>query len=428
MKIPQTIIDIQWAFISIAISSFIHFIIRIFIGKDLGVDGLGLYTLVFTIYLFGMQFANFGIGSAITKYVAEDKDDTIKVNMYISKGLISSVIVGILISILLFILSPIISANIFHNSNMELLLKITAFCFPFIAIQKAVLGALNGLRKMKYFALINITNNIITIITTIILVKIFSYGINGAVIGFVAPTIVVGIISLLMIKKYFIFPPKIFDDTFKVITSFGFFVMIGNSISMLNTQINTILIGYYLDTVEVGYFAISTTIIQGMVLIPQSIQTISGPSFSRLYRKNDIDSLKLLARRCAIYTVGVMLIPAILLILIGNQLILFLFNNDNELIFTNQNSPAYLPLVILVLGYLCYSLFISIGTLYANIGKVKLSFKLNLVSAIISIILNLLLIPMYGIIGAAIATTTSLIVTTIMNIIVIKILFRNIST
>ncbi|WP_369423953.1 flippase [Methanooceanicella nereidis] len=398
---------------SIAISSLVHFLLRIIIGKDLGVDGLGVYTLIFTIYLFGMQFANFGIGAAITKYVAEKNEDISSITRFVSYGIISSVLVGTIISIILFFLSPFISLYIFHDSNVEILLKITALCFPFIAVQKAVLGGLNGLRKMKYYAFLNIILNVLTIIVSIILVIILNMGIIGAVIGFVIPTVISGILSFITIKEYFIIPNQLFNETFIIITSFGFYVMLGNSISMINTQINTLLLGFYLNTFEVGLFAVATTLIQGMLLIPSSIQIISGPSFSRLNSKKEYTSLKLVTKKCIIYTFIVMFIISIIFIIVGNQLI--------PLLFTEDYKAAYIPLVIMIIGYLIYSPFVSIGSIFANIGQVKLSFKINLISTFITVILNLIMIPTYGIIGAAIATTISLIITTIINLAIIKI-------
>ena len=71
IKISKTIRDVQWAFISLAISSLVYFLLRVVLGKELGASGLGLYTLVLTVYLFGMQFAIFGMGAAVRKYVAE---------------------------------------------------------------------------------------------------------------------------------------------------------------------------------------------------------------------------------------------------------------------------------------------------------------------------------------------------------------------
>jgi O-antigen/teichoic acid export membrane protein len=62
----------------------------------------------------------------------------------------------------------------------------------------------------------------------------------------------------------------------------------------------------------------------------------------------------------------------------------------------------------------------SIGTFYASIGHVQLSYKIALFSAVLSIVLNVLFIPRLGIIGAAIATSSSLIILTVVHFILIK--------
>src|SRR5208337_356725 len=118
LKSNRAIIDIQWAFISLAMSAFLNFIIRILIGKDLGVAGFGLYTLTFTIYMFATQFANFGIGSALMKYVSEHEEENADVKKMVSAGMASSVIISLIMAILLYFLSDVIAIYVFHNPEM----------------------------------------------------------------------------------------------------------------------------------------------------------------------------------------------------------------------------------------------------------------------------------------------------------------------
>jgi O-antigen/teichoic acid export membrane protein len=97
---------------------------------------------------------------------------------------------------------------------------------------------------------------------------------------------------------------------------------------------------------------------------------------------------------------------------IGKTLILTIFGE----VFL----PAYLPLIILLIGYTIYSTFMSIGAFYSSVGHVKLSYKISFVSAILNIVLNIAFIPKYGIIGAAIATSTSLVVLTLVHFVIIR--------
>ena len=103
LKTSKTLRDIRWALISLAISSLVHFLLRIVLGRYLGAYGLGLYTLVFVIYLFGMQFAAFGIGAALTKYVAEHNKSLKKVMSFVTSGIIGSFLTGIVIGIIIYL-------------------------------------------------------------------------------------------------------------------------------------------------------------------------------------------------------------------------------------------------------------------------------------------------------------------------------------
>jgi len=85
LRLTKTMQDVQWAFIGLAISSLVHFLLRVVLGRELGASGLGLYTLVFTIYMFGMQFAAFGIGAALPRYIPMNCESLEKIREFITK-------------------------------------------------------------------------------------------------------------------------------------------------------------------------------------------------------------------------------------------------------------------------------------------------------------------------------------------------------
>ncbi|WP_407356571.1 flippase [Methanolobus sp. WCC5] len=405
--------DVQWAFIGLATASLSHLLLRIVLGRELGPSGLGIYTLVYTIYLLGMQFSAFGVGAALTKYVAEFSDDLIKAKEYISSGLLISLIIGSLMGIFLFMLSEIISINIFNIPEMYEPLKITAIAFPFIAIYKTTVGVLNGFRNMKAFALLNISINVLMLVTSIVLVLYLNMNIAGAVFGFVLPTIAVGLLSVLFIKSHFRYPTWSFfkTDILRDVLRFGFYVVLGNSIGYIYIHIDSLMIGYYLNETELGFYTVALVFVQGITLISSSIQSVTNPIIAKNYAKKEYESILKLLKSVPPKTLLISFIITLLLILFGKTLIVIIF----EVVFL----PAYSPLIILLVGYTIYSAFNSIGTFYSSIGYVQLSYKVALISAAINIMLNILFIPKYGIVGAALASSTSLILLTVMHFILI---------
>lgn len=409
----KTIRDVQWSFLSLATSSLAHLLLRMVLGKELGPKGLGTYTLVFTIYMFGMQFAAFGYGAALTKYIAEYKDNRSKIEEYLSCGVIGSIISGLIVSFILYSFSTFISVDFFHASEMVTYLKITALCFPFIAIQKAVTGVLNGLRKMDHFAMVNILQNILIFLTSIIFVLFLKKGVIGAIIGFVAPTIVISIASLFYIRKSFYLPSRvILENILKEISWFGFYIVLGNSLGMINAQIGSLLVGHFMSEIDVGYYAIAIIIMQSLTLLPGAVQAVTNPAMATYYGKGEYLKIKRLVKNTMLKIFAIELILLILLIVLGKYIIIMLFSEE----FTR----AYIPMLILSVGYLMYAPWTSIGTIFSSIGKANLSFKLNGFCAILNTILNLLFIPKFGLIGAASATTLSLTLIFMINLYFVK--------
>ncbi|MCK4815765.1 flippase, partial [bacterium] len=345
--------DVQWSFISLVTASFAHLLLRIVLGRELGPAGLGIYTLVFTIYLFGMQFAAFGIGSALTKYVAEFSDDLAKTKEYISSGMIGSVVIGTGMGIFLYLLAGSISINIFNIPEMVDLLKITAICFPFIAMHKTVLGALNGFRSMKTFAFLNIIMNVSVLLLSVFLVLFLQEGVVGAVMGFVIPTILLGLLSIICIRSDLMFPDRSFlqNEILRDVFHFGFYVVLGNSIGYIYTHIDSLMIGYYMNEIDVGYYSVAIIFVQGITLVPSAIQKVTGPIITKNYAKKEYESILKMLKSVTLKSFLISLLFFLILVFFGKALIITIF----EAVFL----PAYLPLIILLIGYTIYSMFMS---------------------------------------------------------------------
>lgn len=417
MKISKNIVDVQWSFISLLISSCAHFLLRIALGNELGPSGLGTYTLIFTIYIIGNQFAAFGLDAALTKHIAEYHDDLQRVKSYVTSGLIGALICGLITVFLLSAFSEIISIYIFHDVNASELLKIVAFCYPFMAIQKIILGTLNGLRKINYFALVNILQNMLIFVTSAISVLYFNTGVKGAVLGLAIPTIVITLFFSLILKDYIEFSGLMSLVSLKILIKFGFYVVLTNSVGLINAQIDSLFIGYFMTGTDVGYYAIAIIIIQAVTLLPTSIQTITSPLIASYHHNKDYKSMRLLIKETLLKTYVITTILSVIIVLCGKLLI--------QVLFTEKFMPAYVPMLILLLGYSISSPIGAVGGALSSIGKVDISFQRSVLCLIINIILNLLLVPKFGLIGAAIATSSALIFTSITHFFLLnKYIFR----
>ena len=96
----------------------------------------------------------------------------------------------------------------------------------------------------------------------------------------------------------------------------------------------------------------------------------------------------------------------------------FFANEVLTLIYGEAFIPAVLPLQILVVGTVVYGVVRTIGGSATAMGRPDLGLKIVGISATTNIVLNVLLIPIYGISGAATATTVSLLVSSLLGTVV----------
>ncbi|MFC1862141.1 flippase [Chloroflexota bacterium] len=400
--------DVGFSFASLGISALVHFILRIFLARYLGAGDLGLYTLSFTVYSFGMLLSTFGIGAALVKYIAEFKEDTLRTSLLVSSGSITAFLIGCAVGLILYVCSAPIANIFFDMPELEGLLRIVAIAFPFIALSKAALGFLNGLRRMRLFAFINIAQSVLTIILTAALI-LTGYGLTGAVTALVLPVILLSSFSLLSIRKSLVRPSLAqYRPAIKLLLAFGGFVVLASSIQTIRTYTDSIMLGYFMTRVDVGLYAVAIILAQAIRLPSQALQMITSPTIATYWGKGEIDRIEDLINRIMKYTV-VFIIPV-------GFLVAFLSPQIIVLIFGAEFLTATFPLQILLIGTVFGAIAASVGSALSSTAYVGMVFKLSGITMVTNIILNLLLIPHLGITGAAIAASISTIIAFLLHL------------
>jgi O-antigen/teichoic acid export membrane protein len=391
--------DVGWAFLSSAVTLFIGFILSVVIARWLGANDLGLYRMTLTIYGIVTLVATFGFPSALIKYIAEYKEDEEKLNQTTSCSFINAVIIGLIAAIAIFFLAPFI-ADIFKMPELSTLLKITAIAFPFASLYSSQSGLLTGLREMRYYAVLMAGHSILMCILIVTLV-LLGFGVEGAISGLVISVIGACFLGSILSKKFFKLSFGNYIQNTKKILSFGGKMFTANAIGQINYHADIILIGFFLTATQVGYYSIAVALSRFFWIIPQSIQTVVYPAASEYWRNNNHAALQTMIDKSMKYT-------ACALIPIGLG-VGFFARDIITMIYGQEFIHAVLPLLILIIGTVIHSITKSIGGMMPAVNRPDLAPKKGICSASVNIALNILLIPRFGITGAAIATTCSLV-------------------
>ena len=389
--------DVGWVFSSSIVVLILHFFQKPIMARYLGPDGFGLFSMAIMIVGIIELIALFGIGGALVKFVAEYKERKEKVYSLFSSAFLTILIVGIIVSSALFVFSNTF-ANVFNMPSLSLLLKIYALVLP-LSLANGIIGSyFNGLREMGYCAFFSVLHASLAL-AFILTFLIIGLGVEGAMLGTVFAIFVTLSVAIVLVKKFIRFTFSDYKKNTKMLASFGSRFVGASMIGEIHSSIDIIMIGYFLTSTEVGYYAIAISLSRFFWLVPRAMSTVAYPAMSEYWAKDNYQAINKLVDKSTKYSACILIFAGMSVIFFATDIIAFLF--------TPEFLPAVLPLTILIIGTVTVGILSSIGLIFASTGKINLVLKISAIGAIGAVILNIALIPTYGIIGAATATTAS---------------------
>jgi O-antigen/teichoic acid export membrane protein len=167
---------------------------------------------------------------------------------------------------------------------------------------------------------------------------------------------------------------------------------------LLMQSVDVILLSKYSSFERVAFYSVAIKLTTVLSLVLASVNTVYAPSFAEWYNLNDMKSLREGIKRST-RLIFLFTFPAIIAVLVFSKMILSFFG------------PGYVEarwaLIILLVGQAVNALCGSVGV-YMNMTGKQVVFQRILVAAFsINIVLNLILIPVYDLLGAAVATAIS---------------------
>lgn len=176
-------------------------------------------------------------------------------------------------------------------------------------------------------------------------------------------------------------------------------LLLGNSFFIILNQTDILMLGMWGSPAGVGIYSVAARTALWVSFVLQAVNTVVAPMFSALYARGDRQALQALVSKTARW----MLFPTILgagFVILYSEAILGLFGSEFV--------AARWQTIVLVGGQCINALSGSVGYLLAMTGHQNQSSKVLGYSALSNIILNSILIPQFGGLGAAIATAMTM--------------------
>lgn len=171
-------------------------------------------------------------------------------------------------------------------------------------------------------------------------------------------------------------------------------------LATVNAQADILILGVFESPDQIGIFRVAVQVAALAAFGLQAINIVIAPRIARLYTLEEMSSLQRLVTMAARAATGFSVVTTVVFAVAGQQILIFVFGDEF--------AEAYVPLLIILVGQLVSSTAGSVGHLLNMTGHERDSLNAIAVAATLNVALDFALIPNLGLVGAAIATGTSL--------------------
>jgi len=387
-------------FLGLVISKIFGLLYRVVVGRTLGPEEYGIISVMMAVSSVIGVLAFIGIPNGVQKYVAEYRgtNDIEKQAGIVRTGLLLVTIPSVIVMLIVFILAPWIATELFNEPRAIWPIRFVALILPLRAYRKVFYRTTDAYEKMQYKIYANqLYANISKVILTLVFIGLgFNY--IGAAIAYAFAW---G--SAVVLSGYFAY--KVFPEAFKVslktekeyskLFQHSWPLFAAGILASVAGYIDTFMLQAFLGSEEVGLYNSAYPLAAVLTFSGSALGSIYLSNASKLFGEGKKDELAE-AYRLVTKWIGYISLPLFSVIILFPQALLQLFG------------PDYLGMAnvlrVLALGFLLSALIGPTSKIIQAVDKTKYKLYLTLFIGTTNILLNYLLIPVYGIIGAAYAT------------------------
>ncbi len=366
----------------------------VIVARILGPEGQGIYALAILVPSMIVTFTNLGLARATVYHMGK--------GTYPRSDLVGTVLTSSFIISLGSIIIGLVVVFFFSNSILptvpQVLLLLSLALIPFqLLFFQSLSGILLGLQEIKKYNALVIIHSISLLALIAFFLMILDAGIAGAITANLLSLLLTVIVATPWILKssngklrYFQLDKRIVGSLF----SFGYKAYLGTVAASLHLRIDTFMLNYFLNPLMVGFYVISVAVVEKLWMLSQAVSTVLYP---KVVAMKDEEEKKRFTPLVSRNTLLITILGALLLFGLSKWLIPFLYSE--------AYLPAVEPLQVLLVGIVAISMERILANDIVARGKPMINAYIASASLVANIILNIILIPEFGIMGAAWATS-----------------------
>ena len=394
-----TVVALLVKFLSLGIL----YLSKLFLARWLGVEEYGIYEYATALGLFLGFFAGMGFHKAVLRLISEY---IVKQNWPELRGLIrASWLQTLAVSIAIAALGTgfIVWLNSWRGLNHQTSLILGLWLVPAIALMQLQKEMMRALKR------IGLAYAPLEVLLPLLLLGIAwlwqqNHGLLTSEVVLVLSLLSLLLLVVIQLASFpLVFPQETYHFPphyqLKYWQKISLSMLLTDSSFLIVKYTDTLMLGSWLGSQKVGIYSAAITTAAWVNFILVAVNAIAAPLFASLYAEENFQGLQKLVSSIS----KLVFIPAFL-----GACGLILFANPLLGLFGPEFVAAKWVLIALTLGQLVNVGVGSVGYLLTMTGHQKQSAKVMGWSATTNIVLNLICIPYFGILGAAIATAISM--------------------
>ena len=375
----------------------LRFAASIVVVRTLGAANVGLVTIASVVMGISTAVIELGLTSTMIRKLSAhiaQKDDENSIAIfrlvYVLRLVISSSFMG-----LAYFLAPLVAVRVYGNADLTIPLRLAglgAFIFNMLHQSEGVLRAYEQFNKT---ALVHVGASL----ARLILLALFSYGailnVNSTMIINLSEVFIgFAVMSFLIPRKYY--TQKI-ETRYPVagVLRYSGWLFAFSLCFMLFDRLDVLMLGYFKQSTEVGIYSVAFMLVRPIEMVPETLNVVFLPKVAKFTRKAQVYRFF----RNTLKVTGLVGIICLALIIFAKQIILTFYG------------AAYADSVglfqILVGAFILLTVLNPIGLVAHSLNKPQIFTMIAAINLALNFTGNLILIPPYGALGAAVVTLVS---------------------
>lgn len=392
-------------FLNSAVLMIFGIIYKVVVARYLGPSDFGLFSLGFMAVGIASVLSLVGLQSALKRYIPHytAKGDESRLKGIVVFSFMIALGLSLLIAAVLFLFSDYIAINVFGSEAFPPILRIFSLGIPLTVLLRLLAEAFLGFKKVEFNVLTELFSKGVGKLILALAVVFAGGSIVGLSYAYIL-ALLLGAALGLLILEFKVFPVLRSKAHFQIdkhrILSFSLPLFLASAVGLILGWSDTFMIGVMLEESAVGLYNAAYPLGMMLSVFVPALASVFMPVASELYAKQKLKEIAKIFDTTKRW-LAALVFPVFVFVL-------FFSENLMRVVFGEAYAAAWPVLIALSFGGLVLSVVGLTCQLLMVFEETKKIVLVGAAGASINLVLNFILIPMLGILGAGIASAFSL--------------------